>query len=689
MERRGCAGAARPDRLLGDQAAIELRIVGRRHVGRRRAGIDAAWRTAARPSRRPRPATAKRPALARRCAASACAASTCALASVRRRAPWPATRTSPPAARRCGPAPSPACAPPSSRPADSRRTRRAGACPRADRPAPAPARPRRPRAPGRSRACGRPPARACARPVRSSAAGKPSRHSGCLSSAISATGSKRRAAASIDEIEERAGRSLGERLASRSRRPAGPTPRAGRRRAAPAARSGVTSAAVRPGALGHLAQDQRDRPPPRPRRSRASRMADARQRLRHLALVGLGDEAMPALGGAGRAHGLAHEAARALRSAARGRRAGQRQHVLAPHLERIEQLLEAELRMLGMRRARSPASSPRRATGRAPAAPARRSAGCATTAQQLRHRRHAAHHAGDDHRRVGRRLAASARACASTSALSCCHLGDGLALGQVRRPVARSRSCRNSSVLSQCSANVSGTSVRMRSTVDVLDLHRIHQAGELARQPGGLRRRARGRRRVGGDVGLGPAAAALGLATTAAPAWRAPAGARSRRSAGPARPRRRRRGPARSASRLGSSPEPMIGLILGSSSAAPLRRLQERLLQRPRRAPRRQQQRDVGELQRAGPRARRARADCRPAAPPPAPSGTAGPAAPCRCAAPAARPRSLVFLSVSKSTAQAPLRFRQRLRCARRASTRLPCARRRRGRRRSPGSTPR
>ena len=47
--------------------------------------------------------------------------------------------------------------------------------------------------------------------------------------------------------------------------------------------------------------------------------------------------------------------------------------------------------------------------------------------------------------------------------------------------------------------------------VDILDLDCVHEPGELARQPGGLRRRASGCRQVGGDVGFQPAAGALGL----------------------------------------------------------------------------------------------------------------------------------------------------------------------------------
>ena len=51
-----------------------------------------------------------------------------------------------------------------------------------------------------------------------------------------------------------------------------------------------------------------------------------------------------------------------------GRRPRQRQHVLAPHAQGIQQLLEAELGVLGVRGTMR-SSSPRRAPGRAPAAP--------------------------------------------------------------------------------------------------------------------------------------------------------------------------------------------------------------------------------------------------------------------------------------------------------------------------------
>ena len=76
-----------------------------------------------------------------------------------------------------------------------------------------------------------------------------------------------------------------------------------------------------------------------------------------------------------------------------------------------------------------------------------------------------------------------------------------------------------------------------------------------------------------------------------------------------------------------SLPRPrQIGLILGSSTAR-RRRPQERLLQRARGPPRRQQQRDVGELAADPAACRPAPADRRPAALAPAPSGTACPAA--------------------------------------------------------------
>ena len=59
-------------------------------------------------------------------------------------------------------------------------------------------------------------------PRRSSPAGMPSRQSGCFRRETSATGSKRLAAASTDEIEQRADGGLGKRLAGRVARPRRP-----------------------------------------------------------------------------------------------------------------------------------------------------------------------------------------------------------------------------------------------------------------------------------------------------------------------------------------------------------------------------------------------------------------------------------------------------------------------------------
>ena len=207
----------------------------------------------------------------------------------------------------------------------------------------------------------------------------------------------------------------------------------------------------------------------------------------------------------GRAHRLAHQAPRAARSAARRRGPGSGQHVLAPHAQRIEQLLEAELRVLGVLPARSRSSSPRRAPGRAPAAPARRWAGRPRPAAAPS--------------RPGTLLMTPATMTGASGGASLQPLAPAPAPARLSRCIFETRPC-SARCAGQCSvtilrkrqrpspsaaANVSGTSAVHPRVVDVLDLHRVHQPGELARQPGRLRRRAGGRRHVGADVGLGPA----------------------------------------------------------------------------------------------------------------------------------------------------------------------------------------
>ena len=226
---------------------------------------------------------------------------------------------------------------------------------------------------------------------------------------------------------------------------------------------------------------------------------------------------------------------RALALGRRRRGAGQRQHLLAPHLQRIEQLLEAELRVLGVRRHdRLPALlverlvEPRqhqRAVGQAGHDP-----------QQLRHGGHAAHHAGDDHRRVGRRLAPLLR------------------LRQHQVP------CRAASWRRRRARRGGPASARSRCAGTPASSPSARQTSRARGRASGRSRRPRSPSRPSGGPARAPAwptAPACGRPsacmrqcrprarcrrarprTNAAPAWREPAGGRSRRW--PARPRPRR-----------------------------------------------------------------------------------------------------------------------------------------------------
>ena len=126
-------GAARADVLVGDEAAVEIGVVGRRHVRRRQLAVEQAGEELRRRARRPRPATAASAVRRRR----------------RRQAPrrlrrgprrslqaaaWPTRRTARSAARRPPPAAPPACAPPASRRAAGAARRDAGAGRLGDRP---------------------------------------------------------------------------------------------------------------------------------------------------------------------------------------------------------------------------------------------------------------------------------------------------------------------------------------------------------------------------------------------------------------------------------------------------------------------------------------------------------------------------------------------------------------------------
>ena len=118
--------------------------------------------------------------------------------------------------------------------------------------------------------------------------------------------------------------------------------------------------------------------------------------------------------------------------------------------------------MLGVRPARSSASSPRRASGRAPAAPARRWAGRPRRAAAPSRRGRCS-----SRRRRSRAPPAApsrhCRACASTRALSRCILETRPSLVEVRRPVLGDDLQERQRRAPSARRNVSGTRRRMRA----------------------------------------------------------------------------------------------------------------------------------------------------------------------------------------------------------------------------------
>ena len=249
MAMRGWARPARANGLVGDEAAVELRVVGRRHVRRRHVGVEQRGKELGGRLAGLALPHGCRPAPSLPASASASAAST-----------WACRRSRQSAAlagdwNRCFERP-------------QRRLQRlhelarrlpvvalqpahaagAGACPRADRPAPAPAPPRHLRAPGRSRARGRRRARARARPRPQLL--PPAGRAGTADASAATPAPPARsavAAASTIKIEEGADgvswQTAGRPESSTARPQA--SSRTATRRAS--ARSGVTSAAVRPG----------------------------------------------------------------------------------------------------------------------------------------------------------------------------------------------------------------------------------------------------------------------------------------------------------------------------------------------------------------------------------------------------------------------------------------------------------
>ncbi len=384
-----------------------------------------------------------------------------------------------------------------------------------------------------------------------------------------------------DEIEERADGGLAQRLPGRvlhAQVPGGETGGHAARQHA-IGRNQRRRSARR---LHHLAQDERDR---LGLVLGAGRLqdGDTGKRLRHLLAPDAGHEPVPALRRARRPHRLAHQ--RGARIERRtGRRTRQRQHVLAPHAQGIQQLLETELGVLGvLRYDRVPALLVERLVEPRQHQGAVRQTG--NDAEQLRHRGHAAHDAGDDHGRVGRLLPQPLR-LRQHQLLVVLHLRDQAMLLQVRRPGLGHDPQERERPLPVLRERVGHERLHARG-IDILDLHRVHQPGELARQLGRLRRRAGAALRLGpGDDELGERELSSHVADRR-PQLAGGVGGEVLRA------RQRTQVLFR---RADDGPDP------GQQQRRAARRLEERLLQGTRRPPCRQQQGRVGEEQRAGPR---------------------------------------------------------------------------------------
>ena len=477
-----------------------------------------------------------------------------------------------------------------------------------------------------------------------------------------------------DEIEERTDGRLAERLTGQVLHAQSP----GREPSGHPARQLAVGRHERrrpAGRLDRLAQDQRDRLGLVLGAGRFQ-YGDAGQRLRHLPAAGAGPELgpeldhepVPALGRSRRPHRLAHQRRPGLlRRVGRGSR--QRQHVLAPHAQRIEQLLEAELRMLGMVRPdRIPALLVERLVEARQHQGAVRQPG--NHAEQLRHRRRAAHDAGDDHGRARARIAQSP-CLRQHQLLVMLHLRDQPVLCEVRRPMLGHDRQEPERPFPVVRERLGHQRLHARG-IDVLDLHGVHQPGELARELGRLRRGARPALRLGpandeaGECELTPHVAdcrpqlARGVGGEVVHA------------------RKRAQVFFRAAD---------DGLDPGQQHRCAARGLEERLLQRARGASGRQHAVWCRRAA-AGRAARRPELAARPSATPRrAPSETAGREGRCRCGGRVPRrwPPFALRPAVRRSGAA---RLPTARRACRHASTRRPCARRRPGRRRSPGSTP-
>ena len=262
-------------------------------------------------------------------------------------------------------------------------------------------------------------------------------------------------------------------------------------------------------------------------------------------------------------------------------------------------------------------------------------------AQHLSHDGGAAHHAGDDHGRGRRRLLPCPR-LRQHQGLVALHLGDAALALEVRRPVLGDD-------LQECErrAPVLGVGLGDEAShaggIDVLDLHGVHQAGKLAREPRRLCRRTGSGRDIGAEITIGAVAAALGLGPRqhqlgeCQPALDFPDRRRDLAGARGKVVDTREHG--------GLLARAYDGPDLGQQERRAACGSQERLLQMPAwraaSAAGWSCRRD-----RAAPGGRRReRAGRLPAAPPPERSGTAARAAPCRCGAPGG-PLSACFVQL-------------------------------------------
>ncbi len=442
-----------------------------------------------------------------------------------------------------------------------------------------------------------------ARPARRTAkASSPSRVSGCFSSAITAAGAKSSAAAEMTRSRNVPGGVLANgRPAESSTRMPHVSRRTATRRAS--SRSGETSAAVRPGVSAASRRMSATVSASSCADGASMRLTPASARA-HGLRIGRGDVLLPAARHARRAHGLGDEPIARLAGRAEVG-AAQLLHVGALDAEGGEQLGEAELRMLGMLGDRRPAF------GVEMQIEARQHDGALRQPRhgghQLHRRRHRAGDAGDDHR-AGRRRVAEALGFGEDGLVAPRGRRQQLLLGEIRRPEGGDdleEFERALPVLGVFVRHQRGEAVERH----VLGLDHVHQAGELGGEMRRLRRRVGARRRgVLAEVG--------GIAGIAADGLRPALHQHGQHQAALDLAHRRRQVERVGAERAGAGEAGQQRQILiarrdrpdlRQRHRAPAGSGEEGILHGARRTPRRQQQGDVGKLERA----RRTAARCR------------------------------------------------------------------------------